>query len=741
MKNHIILKSFISIFVLIALLGCANTQTVQQTPQAIEAPALTSVKVNENGLIIKSNKQFTYTLYNSSDPYRVSIEIPDMGIGQFTDKIVYDGGIVTEVVPQQIDSPKLMAKIDIVLQSPSSLTPEYKDNTLILSIKKDDSVVLNETKHFEAEQKPIAKLIAAETPAEKEAAPVTAKATEINSITIKKSADTVKVIISGNGTMIPNVFPVNERIVVDIPDTALRAAIPSQTISPLKGIRAGKHKDKLRIVLDLKEKTNFDVTAISNTIEISLMSKEAVQPQRSSANGDRESAVGASSLAAEPVAAKESVAPLTEGLYTGKKISLDFQDADIIPIFRLLGDISGYNVVINPEVKGKISLKLINVPWDQALDIILRTFSLSKVVDGSVIRIVPNTMVAKELDDMTKAKKAAADAGDLKTRIFQINFADTKNLMSSIDKAKILSPRGSMSLDERGSSLIANDVEQNLEKIGALIKELDQEQMQARQVIIEARIVEVNSDYSKELGVSWGAFFRNPPTLGDNNFFVNNTGTGTQTTSTTSTTTTTTTPVSPLVNLPAKSIAGQIGLGYINRAATFALNLQLSAMETSGNGKIISSPRIMTMNNETAKIVQGRKLQLPSTDNDGKPKLQEVPINLELQVTPRITPNGAIQMKAKIKKDEFLNLIVAGSNVGVDTSQNEIDTTVLINSGETLVIGGIFKQTNTDAEEGVPGLSKLPLLGKLFKRNSNVARTTELIIFLTPRVVDISSMK
>ena len=635
-----------------------------------------------------------------------------------------------------------MTKIEIVLQSPSSLSPEYRDNTLVLTVKKDEPVVMTNIKEIDNPARPIVKLAVDEAPADKaqhkEPAAALPKATEIKSIEVKKSADSVKVLITGNGTMIPNVFPVNERIVVDIPDTALNAQIPTQTISPLKGIRAGKHKEKLRLVLDLKEKTNFDVTAVGNTIEISLVSKESGQTQQpvAAATTEKPSVQQPHALAETP---SKSATPevLGENGFSGKKISLDFQDADIIPIFRLLGDISGYNMVVSPDVKGKITLKLINVPWDQALDVILRTFSLSKIVDGNVIRVVPTAAVAKELDEMTKARKAASEAGELKTRIFTVNYAELTKLKDAIDKAKLLSSRGSISLDERGSSLIVNDIEANLEKIASLIREVDQEQMQARQVVIEARIVEVNSDYAKDLGVQWGAYFLNPPTLGDHNFFLNRTGTGT----TSSTGGPTSITVDPLVNLPAKSIAGQIGLGYINKAATLALNLQLSAMEQTGNGKIISSPRIMTMNNEAAKIVQGRKLQLPSTDNDGKPKLQEVPINLSLEVTPRITPGGAIQMKAKIKKDEFLNLIVAGSNVGVDTSQNEIDTTVLINSGETLVIGGIFKQTKTDSEDAVPGLSKLPLVGLLFKRTSVVERNTEFLIFLTPRVVDFSSMK
>ena len=727
MKKHAPLKPLISIFVFIALLGCADSQTVKQSSQAIEVPVITAVRVSENSIIIQGNKEFTYTLYKTGDPYRVSVEIPDMNAGPFTEKIVSDSGMVTELLPQQIDSPTLMTRIDIVLQSPASLTPEYKDKTLILSIKKDDPTVLTEAKNLEADPKPVARLVAIETPAEKETTPVTAKATEINSITVKKSADTVKVIISGNGTMIPNVFPVNERIVVDIPETALHAVIPSQALSPLKGIRAGKHKDKLRIVLDLKEKTNFDVTAIGNTIEISLMNKDYAQPQRASYNAPKESTMGES-----PAAIQSALPdPITEGVYTGKKISLDFQDADIIPIFRLLGDISGYNMVVNPEVKGKITLKLINVPWDQALDIIMRTFNLSKIVDGNIIRVLPTSAVAKELDDLKNTKKAQAEAGNLITKIFSVNYAEMSKLKDAIDKAKLLSSRGSISLDERGSSIIVNDLDANIEQIAALIKEIDQEHMQARQVIIEARIIEVNADYSKDLGVQWGGFYRNPPSNGDNNFFVNRTGSSNPQTSL---------PALPLVNLPAAASVGNLGLGFINKAATLGLSLQLSAMESSRKGKIISSPRLMTMNNTTARIKTGRQLQLPTTSQNGT-TLTAVPIYLELEVTPRIAPGGGILMKTKITKDEFIEIIYAGDSAGVDTTKNEIDTTVLINDGETLVIGGIIKQQKTDNEDAVPGLSKLPLLGYLFKNEGKKDATQEVLVFLTPRIVEFNSMR
>lgn len=722
MKKHTLLKSFISIFMLIALLGCANTQAVNQSSQTSEAPALTTVRVDKEGLVIQSNKQFTYKLYQTSDPYRASVEIPDMNIGPFTDKIVSDSGIVTEVVPQQIDSPKLMARIDIVLQNPSTFTPEYKDNTLILSIKKDDIMALAEPKYLEADPKPLVKLVAVETPAEKEATPVASKATEINSITIKKSAAAVKVIISGNGTMIPNVFPVNERIVVDIPDTVLQTAIPSQILSPLKGIRAGKHKDKLRIVLDLKEKTNFDVTAIGNTIEISLMSKEDAHASYP-APATTESAVVRESA----VVAKESEtpAPITEGAYAGKKISLDFQDADIIPIFRLLGDVSGYNMVINPEVKGKITLKLINVPWDQALDIVLRTFHLAKIVDGNIIRVLPSTVVAKELDERKNTKKAADEAGDLRTKIIPVNYAELTKLKDAIDKAKLLSSRGSISLDERGSSMIINDLDTNIEKISALIKEIDQENMQARQVMIEAKIVEVTSTYSKDLGIQWGAFFTKAS------------GQGVSTVGADGGASTAAGP-NYLVNLPGGGTSG-IGFGFLNRAGTFALDLKLSAMEQLLKGKVISNPKIITMNNEEATITQGSTIYIESTVAGATtPGFTPVNALLSLKVKPRIAPGGAIFMDLDITKDQPGPLV--GTNVSV--LKNTAKTSVLVNNEDTIVIGGIYKKSENVTDDNIPGLSKIPLIGSLlFNREKNVDESTEILIFITPRILEFNSMK
>jgi type IV pilus assembly protein PilQ len=658
-------------------------------------------------------------MYKANDPYRATIEIPDMTAGQFVNRISSERGGIAEIIPQQINSPKLVTKLDLVLQSPSSLMPEYRDNTLTVSIKKDEPVVLTEIREIEQSQKAAVRLAVEEVPAvpaikvQQEASPAAAmpKATEIQSIEVKKSADTVRVLITGNGTMIPNVFPINERIVVDIPDAELRASMPAQAMSPLKSIRGGKHKDKLRLVLDLKEKTNFDVTATGNIIEISLISKEKAVPQQASYDTSMEPAASPVAAPAPQSPKAPAPEPLMEGEYTGKKISLDFQDADIVPIFRLLGDISGYNIVVNPDVKGRVTLKLINVPWDQALEIILRTFSLSKIVEGNIIRIVPTTIVAKELDDMTRAKKAASEAGELRTKIFPVNYAELTKLKDAMDKAKVLSSRGSISIDERGSSIIVNDLDSNLERIGMLIRDIDQEHMQARQVMIEAKIVEVNSDYLKELGISWDMDWKIPNST---NLF-------------------------HIIDFPAaaaQGAGGLFGFGYVPSSGNFALNVRLTAIENTNNGRVLSNPRIMTMNNQEAKITQGRTIYVPAATSD-KIEFKAIDALLSLTVKPRIAPGGAIFMDLDITKDEP-GVPTAG---GVDILKNTIKTSVLVNDSDTVVIGGIFKKSEIDRTDGIPGLSKLPLVGLLFKRDRDQLTSTEVLVFITPKIVNFADLK
>ncbi len=407
--------------------------------------------------------------------------------------------------------------------------------------------------------------------------------------------------------------------------------------------------------------------------------------------------------------------------YTGEKISIDFQDAELIHVFRLIADISGYNIVVSPDVKGKFSMRLIDVPWDQALDVILRNYGLSKSVEGNIIRIAPTSVLAREEEEIAKAKESQEKSGDLVTKVYPINYADVNDIKDAIEKAKILTKRGFISVDERTTSVIIKDVEKKHQEYKNLIRTLD---VATPQVSIDARIVEVTTKFTQELGIQWGGLLR--PTLQtriagtsltvDNGFFSSE-------------------PL--LVNLPAtvaKGSGGSIGIGYISSGALRALDLQLSAMETSGKGRIVSNPRVITMDNQQARILQGKKIPYETVSDQGT-TTAFVDAALELVVTPHITPEGTILMNIDAKKNEANFSQTSFNNVPtIDT--NEISTQVLVRNGDTLALGGIFKTTSSKDVSSVPLLGKMPYLEWLFKNRKTVDDTTELIIFITPRIIN-----
>ncbi|MDP2754491.1 MAG: type IV pilus secretin PilQ, partial [Nitrospirota bacterium] len=580
---------------------------------------------------ITVNKPFIYTIYRPGDPYKIVIDLPDVTNGALNSKIVSNKAGITELVPSQIESPSVMARLEILFQTPSIVEQEYKNNVLIVRIKEEPpKEVTSASTPPASEQKPL--LSTSHGP----------KATEISSISFEQSADTVKVLIKANGSMTPNVLPLDDRIVIDIPDVVMNTPLPAAVVPPVKRIRSGKHDDKIRLVLDLKEKTNFDVTVIGDSIVIALQraDKEPLAPPVAQMPDDRRSAEAEKTEAATKVIEVKEPEALVEGKYTGKKLSLDFQDADIGPIFRLLADISGYNIVVSPEVKGKLTMKLINVPWDQALDLILKTFSLGKDIEGNIIRIAPHAVFAKESEEAAKAKEAGIKAEPLDTKIFRISYAKVKDVEASIGKSKILTPRGTISVDERTSSMFVNDVASVFPKIENYLLTLDKP---TPQVLIEARIVEVNTNLETELGIQWGLTLKGVNTLSSLGGF-SGLGTGTFTGN------------NFLVDFPGGSSAGSgsgFTFGIMNPAKTMGLDLQLAAVETLGKGKVITNPRILTMDRQEAKIMQGKSIPVRKLTTEGTVSTEFKDVVMELTVTPAITREKTIDLKIKIKKEEL----------------------------------------------------------------------------------------
>jgi type IV pilus assembly protein PilQ len=689
------LMSFCLIFI---MSGCATTGDVKESAMP-EGKVITAIDLQDYSLTVKVNKPFSYALYKSDDPYKVIVELLDVSSGVFNKKIVSDKAGITEIIPSQIASP-FMTRLEILLQTPTTAEPEYKDNELKIRVREESpkGEVIAEAIRT-AEEKP--GMREAE-PAEPEREALQ-KATEITSISYETTPDGAKVLVKGNGSMSPSVLPLENRLVVDVPGVDMNAQIPSEVVSPLKGIRSGKNDGEVRLVFDLKEKTVFDVTTIGDTIVVALSSPIAHNSKEKIGTGD--------------------FTPATESKFGGKRISLDFQDADIVPIFRLLADISGYNIVVSPEVKGKLTMKLLNVPWDQALDIILKTFSLGKTVENNIIRIAPHTAFAKESDEAARAKESELRAVPLDTKIFPISYADVKDIEKSIKDAKILSSRGSISVDKRTSSLTVNDVASVFPQVENLLKTLDKP---TPQVLIEARIVELSTSDVVSLGIQWGVSqtggstpFKGFPALSLSPFTGKNF----------------------MVDFPAAGVGAGGGAGFafgiLNSSRTEGLSFQLSALERLERSKLISNPRVVTADNEKASILQGTSIPFPKVDvQSGQVSVEYKDVAILIEVTPHVTPTGDVTALVFIKKEDIISEAEISNNTVPVTSKIESSSKVLVQTGETIVIGGILRKTERETFSGVPGLMKIPVLGWLFKTKSTTEQTSELLIFITPRILE-----
>ncbi len=408
------------------------------------------------------------------------------------------------------------------------------------------------------------------------------------------------------------------------------------------------------------------------------------------------------------------------------------QDADLAAILGILNyDMTGCNIVINPDdVKGKkITMKLLNVPWDQALDIILKTFGLEKIVEGNVIRIVTKNTLQEEQKAAT-----AKEMVNIETRVFLVNYANVDKVKDAIVNAKIVA-KDNISTDPRTRSIIVKDVPSSLAEVQKLIATLDKP---TPQVLIEARMVEVSKNYDYELGVEWGGYWSPTATKSAFNLVGSSTsgGTGISGGQVVTTTPGSATPYFPtIVNLPTSGApTGAFTLGYLNAARTLGLDLRISALESSGKGRIISNPKIMTVDNEQAVIKQGAKIPYQANSANTGPSIQFMDADLSLTVTPHVGPDKSILLNIHITKDAAEAALAQGGVPAIST--NEASTQVLVKDGETVVMGGILTSTEQENVDAVPGISKIPFLGALFKHNTKTVTTDELLIFITPRVIE-----
>ncbi len=729
------------LFVLVpALLVCWGCASTKETLKAKAPTLITGLELRDNTVKITADNPFIYTIYKPGDPYRMVIELPDVSLGAFTKKIVYGKAGITELIPSQNEPPALMSKLEVFLQNPSSYEQEYKNNVLTVKVKEYPDPAKSETaqnvkvtdllREKEAAMKREARL---GPPAATPGPPLVPQtplqnATEISGISFEQAGSYVKVLIKGNGSMIPNIFPLDNRIVIDIPDVDLNTAIPDAVLSPVKAIRSGKYDDKVRLVLDLQEDTRFDVAAIGDSIVLTLRrpGPEAAAIQAAQPNPET-----AELPASESETEEVKIPPVLSGskcesYLAGKEnVNFDFQDQDIVPILRLFADISGCNLFLHPEVKGKATMKFRDVPWNQAFNTILLTFSLDKAIEGNIIRVAPSTVFTKEKEEKVRSIEAQVKAEPLETRIFRISYADVAGVEAAIKSSKILTPRGSINVDKRTSTMLVKDVAAVFPEIDNLLTSFDKP---TSQVLIEARIVEVNTNSEYELGIQWGINLNLTNTLGSIGGLkgVPLLSTG---------------PVTGqnyLVDFPATGVGPLSGSGFtfgiIDPSKSIGLDMQLSAIQTMGKLKVVSNPKILTVDNEKAKILQGKSIPVRKLTTEGTVSTEFKDVTLELNVTPHITPDGSISMSVEIKKEELDPTVPSVEGVP-GTDKKEANTKVIIKDGETIVIGGMYKVTTNDSQTGVPGLMNIPILGWLFKSNKTSQNTSELLIFITPRIL------
>jgi type IV pilus assembly protein PilQ len=421
--------------------------------------------------------------------------------------------------------------------------------------------------------------------------------------------------------------------------------------------------------------------------------------------------------------------------YSGRRITLDFHDIEIRNLLRLIADVSKKNIVVADDVTGKVTVSLRNVPWDQALDLVLKSKGLGKEEMGNVIRIAKYEQIAKEQQARADAEKARAPTLPLKVRIIPVNFARAEDMQARIKD--VLSERGTVSTDARTNVLIVKDVQEALVRAEGLVRNLDTE---IPQVLIESRIIEAGSNFGKALGVQWGgnaAFTQatgNPTGLS----FPANVGAaggigGGSTTGTAS-------APNFAVSLPApvgEGAGGAVGLILGSAGGAFNLNLRISALENSGVLKTISAPKIATIDNREATIGQGISIPFSQVSASGV-NTTFIEAKLELKVTPHVSADGSILLKIKATNNAP-NPQLTGANGQPSISKREAETEVLVKDGETTVIGGIYTRQTSSQRREVPFFGKIPILGWLFRAQAEQDDHTELLIFITPKILNRSA--
>ena len=532
------------------------------------------------------------------------------------------------------------------------------------------------------------------------------------------------------------------RVVVELPNNQVGVDIRQQGKSLVVEFLRSSLPDNLRRKLDV---TDFGTPVQTvSTFQSGDRVRMVVEPR---GNWEHSAYQSDNQFVLEVRPQKIDPTKLTQGPgFSGEKLSLNFQNIDVRALLQVIADFTNFNVVTSDTVTGSVTLRLKDVPWDQALDIILQAKGLGLKKNGNVILIAPKEeLAAKEKVDL-ESKKQIAELEPVRTQAFQLNYVKAADIAAALTgsasgqsgggttNTRILSPRGTVIYEVRTNQLFVSDIPSKLEEVQGIIAKID---IPVRQVLIEARIVEASDNFGRSLGVKLGYNERRTPAGfslgGDNRVAIggNINAVGSQTGQGAASAFADT----QFVNLPAVGQnnfdAATFALTLFGASANRFLNLELSALEADGKGKVISSPRVITADQVEALIEQGTELPYQTATSSGATALQFRKANLALKVTPQITPEGNVIMTVDVNNDSVGRDTAAGPAINT----KHVKTQVLVENGGTIVIGGIFTQNEREDVTKVPFLGDVPVLGNLFKTRSKSSNKTELLVFITPKVV------
>jgi len=764
--------------------------TLAATGNAPVVHVKAEVKDGGVSLQAEANAPFEYTTYRPSASLFV-VDLTGVSAGDQAGARVVPSDLVKSYrVTNYTSGDKPVVRIEILTAQGVEPQLDRKNlEDLTLSVSR----VANATSSPAAQTPAIAPVTAKST----DMARANEDATAIRQIHLTQDAGRTEVSISGSGALTYHAMRLHDpdRLVLDFAGARLRTSESrlASNLDPVREIRLAQFTPEVsRVVIDLREPAAYNIAQDGDTVSVSfspksvssgatqsdpsdqpadvVTTKAAVRnnpaPQQSAAKpGEVPTpatvlpvALTKSSAAlatpAEPLAlpapspapkaapdtrsadTAQAPAPAGAAKFSGEPISVNLKDVDLRDFFRLIHEISGLNVVLDPNVKGTLTIVLDDVPWDQALDIVLKNNDLDKQLDGNVLRIATKATLQKEAEESRDLAKAQAEAADVVTTTRVLSYAKATDLSETLKK--FLSSRGDIIADDRSNTLIIRDIPSTLPVLDNLIRQLDRK---SQQVEIEARVVEASRSFSREIGSQFGisAAGGNPVS------FLSGAGSvGTSpithfapvppvivSTGSTGTTAPTSGSIPLNSNLPASTPTS--GFSYSFGTNNFALDLIITAAEEKGVGKLLSKPKVITQNNQKATVKQGTKIPVQTIVNNTV-SVQFVDAVLELDVTPQITAEGTVYMDVTVENDQIDQSIPRVEGIpAIDTQSAE--TKVTVNDGATVVIGGIIVTNQRTDVQQVPLFGSVPVLGNLFKHTTVSSNSSELLFFLTPRIL------